>query len=141
MVAVTGIRIGRILERVGRHLFIWPGNSFGLGSPVLFLDHALFFKQPGQQLERVHVVNGGDRSKTLGERKYILSQINSRVIRFNLDPDLSNATTRDTINLSYYLDLAESQPEYSWAYRRNLTSIYRQMEDDTRRYSRMIRPA
>jgi hypothetical protein len=75
------------------------------------------------------------------EREYIYSQINSKIVQFNLDPDLSNATTRDTINLSFYLDMAESQPEYPWAYRRNLTSIYRQMEDDTRRYSRMIRPA
>lgn len=75
------------------------------------------------------------------EREYILSQVNSKVIRFNLDPDLSNTTTRDTINLSYYLDLAESQPDYPWPYKRNLTTIFRQIEVDTRRYSRMIRLA
>jgi hypothetical protein len=86
--------------------------------------------------ESMHLENRNDQ-----QRKYILSQITSKVIRFNLDPNPENPTTRDTINLSYYLDVAESQPEYPWAYKRNLTSILRQIEDDTRRYSRMIRQA
>jgi len=83
-----------------------------------------------------HLENRNDQ-----EREYILSQVNSKVIRFNLDPDLSNPTTRDTINLSYYLDLAESQPEYPWPYKRNPVTMYKQMEEEAIRYSRMIRPA
>jgi len=49
--AVTGIWIRRVLQRIGRHLFIGPGNSLALGRFGIFLDHALFLKQPGQQLE------------------------------------------------------------------------------------------
>ncbi len=88
----------------------------------------------GRLDEPGHLENRNDQ-----ERKYILRQINSKVIRFNLDPDLENPVTRDTINLSHYLDLAESQLEYPWAYRRNPVMLYKQMEEEAIRYSRMIR--